>query len=186
MTDVPRSAIQPGDQHAADELMPLVYSELRSLAAAQLANERAGQTLNATALVHEAYLRLVGDRPFADRRHFFLAAAAAVRRILIERARRKKRRKHGGGRQRLDMDLLDPPERSAEDERLLAVDEALDRLAAEEPEVAQVVRLRWYAGLSIEKTAAALDLSVRTVNRHWAYARAWLFQLLKAGGDEGA
>ena len=178
---------------AADQLLPLVYAELRRLAAALLSSEKPGQTLDATALVHEAYLRLVAsgdasaprDRPFADHKHFFLAAAEAMRRILIENARRKKRPKHGGDRQRLDVEALDPPDLSAEDERILAVDETLQRLAEEEPQVAEVVRLRWFAGLSIEQTAAALGISVRTANRHWAYARAWLFQQLKTSGDDG-
>lgn len=176
------SAIERGDPHAVARLWSLVYEELRRLAAQKMAHEKPGQTLDATALVHEAYLRLVGanlERDFANSKHFFLAAAEAMRRILVENARRKKRRKHGGGQRRLDVDAVDPPDWSAEDERVLVVDEALQRLAAEEPQVAEVVRLRWFAGLSIEQTAATLDISVRTANRHWAYARAWLFQQLK-------
>ena len=185
-------AIAGGDPHAASELLPLVYDELRRLAAHRMAREQPGQTLDATGLVHEAYLRLVAsrdasaprDQRWDNRGHFFAAAAEAMRRILIENSRRKKRHKHGGGRQRLDVEELDPPDRSAEDERLLAVDEALQRLAAEEPQVAEVVRLRWFTGLSIEQTAAVLDISVRTTNRHWAYARAWLFQQLKPSSDD--
>jgi RNA polymerase sigma factor (TIGR02999 family) len=160
----------------------LVYAELRRLAAQKMAHEKPGQTLDATALVHEAYLRLVGanpERDFANSKHFFIAAAEAMRRILVENARRKKRRKHGGGQRRLDVDAVDPPDWSTEDERVLAVDEALQQLAEEEPQVAEVVRLRWFAGLGIEQTAATLGISVRTANRHWAYARAWLFQQLK-------
>ncbi len=176
------NAIDSGDAHAATQLLPLVYDELRRLAARKLAQEKPGQTLDATALVHEAYLRLVGDgaeRSWDNRGHFFIAAAEAMRRILVENARRKMRRKHGGGRRRLDLDALDPPDLAEDDERILAVDEALQRLAEEEPQVAEVVRLRWFAGLTIEQTADALSISVRTANRHWAYARAWLFQQLK-------
>jgi RNA polymerase sigma factor (TIGR02999 family) len=179
--------------HAPEQLLPLVYEELRQLAAQKLAHEKPGQTLDATALVHEAYLRLIAGRDrsatrephYANHKHFFLAAAEAMRRILVENARRKKRRKHGGGREHLDVNALDPPDRTAEDDQLLAVDEALQRLAQEEPVVAEVVRLRWFAGLSIEQTACALGISVRTTNRHWAYARAWLFQQLKPVDEEG-
>jgi RNA polymerase sigma factor (TIGR02999 family) len=181
------SAIEDGDPHAARQLLPLIYDELRKLAAQKLAGEKPGQTLDATALVHEAYLRLVGsqeERAFANRKHFFLAAAEAMRRILIENARRKQRGKHGGGRQRVDVSAIDLPDGSVEDEQVLAVDEALERLAQEQRQVAEVVRLRWFAGLSIEETAAALSISVRTANRHWAYARAWLYQQLKPSGDE--
>jgi len=180
------SAIERGDPHAAARLWSVVYEELRRLAAQKMAHEKPGQTLDATALVHEAYLRLAGanpERDFANSKHFFIAAAEAMRRILVENARRKKRRKHGGGQRRLDVDAVDPPDWSAEDERVLAVDEALQRLAEEGPEVAGGVRLRWFAGLSIEQTAATLDISVRTANRHWAYARARLFQQLKSADD---
>jgi RNA polymerase sigma factor (TIGR02999 family) len=176
------SAIEQGDEQAAEQLLPLVYDELRKLAAARLAHEKPGQTLQATALVHEAYLRLVGpaDRQpqeWNGRGHFFAAAAEAMRRILIEQARRKQCGRHGGNLRRVDLDsrlqLSDEP---AYD--LVVLDESLERLAVEEPEAAQVVKLRYFAGLTIEETAAALDISVRTVNRHWAYARAWLFQQL--------
>jgi RNA polymerase sigma factor (TIGR02999 family) len=191
-------AADRGDPHAAGQLLPLVYDELRKLAAQKLAHERPGQTLDATALVHEAYLRIVenpksegsgsdlgfgaSDFPrFAGRGHFFAAAAEAMRRILVDSARRKQRPKHGGGRQRLDLDALDLPAAVADD-RLLALDAALDRLATEEPDAAAVVKLRYFAGLTIEQTAAALGVSVRTANRHWAYARAWLYQQLTAEG----
>jgi RNA polymerase sigma factor (TIGR02999 family) len=176
------SQIETGDQHAAGQLLPLVYEELRQLAAARLAHEKPGQTLGATALVHEAYLRLVGpaDRPpqeWKSRSYFFAAAAEAMRRLLIEQARRKKRLRHGGGRQRIDLDteLLISDD---SDEALLALDEALEQLTSEEPQAAEVVKLRYFAGLTIEETALAMNLSVRTVNRHWTYARAWLYQRL--------
>jgi RNA polymerase sigma factor (TIGR02999 family) len=181
MSEVTRilGAIDQGDPHAAAQLLPLVYDELRRLAASKLARETPGQTLQATALVHEAYLRLVDDaqaQHWNSRGHFFAAAAEAMRRILIEKARRKQRRRHGGGRQRLDLAQLDVMEETAE--ALLALDEALEQLAQEEPTVAEVVKLRYFAGLTIAQTAAALGLSVRTTNRHWAYARAWLYQRL--------
>jgi RNA polymerase sigma factor (TIGR02999 family) len=185
MSEVTRllGAIEQGDPSAAAQLLPLVYEELRRLAAYKLASEQPGQTLQATALVHEAYMRLVGPAPdslWKGRGHFFAAAAQAMRRILVERARRKKRLRHGGGRKRLDLDQLDLQDEGSP-EHLVALDEALDRLANEEPVAAEVVKLRYFAGLSMEQIAAALDLSVRTVNRHWAYARAWLFQQLNDG-----
>ena len=179
MSDVTQllDAAAAGDAKAAGQLLPVVYDELRKLAAAKMANERPGQTLDATALVHEAYLRLAGDQQFNNRRHFFAAAAEAMRRILIENARRKKRIKHGGGRERINLDKVDiPDERSAEG--LLALDAALERLAGEEPAVADVVKLRYFAGLTIELTAESLGISVRTANRHWSFARAWLYQQL--------
>jgi RNA polymerase sigma factor (TIGR02999 family) len=181
MSEVTRilSVIEQGDPHAAEQLLPLVYEELRKLAAQKMADEAPGQTLQATALVHEAYLRLVDDsqaQHWNSRGHFFAAAAEAMRRILVEKARRKQRLRHGGGRQRLDLDNLEVMEETGED--LLALDEALERLAREEPAAADVVKLRYFAGLTIEQTAAALGISVRTANRHWAYARAWLFQQL--------
>ena len=174
------AAIDGGDPRAAEQLLPLVYTELRRLASQRLAQEKPGQTLQATALVHEAYLRLVGTRnsqQWNSRGHFFAAAAEAMRRILVEQARRKQRVRHGGELQRIDLDdqlaVSDAAGRN-----LLALDEALERLSVEQPEAAQVVKLRYFAGLTIEETAAALQLSVRTVNRHWAYARAWLYQQL--------
>jgi RNA polymerase sigma factor (TIGR02999 family) len=174
------TAIEQGDPHAAGQLLPIVYEELRKLAAHKLANERPGQTLQATALVHEAFLRLVGAadaKQWNSRGHFFGAAAEAMRRILVEQARRKQRVRHGGGLQRVDLDGQLAVSDTA-DVDLLALDEALQRLSAEQPEAAQVVKLRYFAGLTIEETAAALDISVRTTNRHWAFARAWLYQQL--------
>jgi RNA polymerase sigma factor (TIGR02999 family) len=185
MSDVTRilSQIESGDPSAADQLLPLVYDELRKLAAARLGQEKPGQTLQATALVHDAYVRLVDGQAqhWNSRGHFFIAAAEAMRRILIENARRKKRLRHGGGRTRLDLDNLDVADEAAS-EVLLDLDQALVRLAAEEAEVAQVVKLRYFSGLTIEQSAQALGISVRTANRHWTYARAWLFQQLNAGG----
>jgi RNA polymerase sigma factor (TIGR02999 family) len=177
MTDVTRilDAVAQGDAHAAGELLPLVYSELRRLAAQKLGREKPGQTLEPTALVHEAYLRLVGDkeerRRFKDRGHFFAAAAAAMRRILIDRARRKGAKKRGGGRQREPLDALAAPE---PDEDLLALDEALEKLAAKDPVKARLVELRYFAGLTGEQAAEVLGISPTTADRHWAYARAWL------------
>jgi RNA polymerase sigma factor (TIGR02999 family) len=189
MSDVTRilSAIDRGDPRAAEQLLPLVYDELRALAARKLALEKAGQTLQATALVHEAYLRLVDDaeaRSWNGRGHFFAAAAEAMRRILVERARSKGRLRHGGGRRRVDLDGLDLGEEQIDDE-LLALDESLGRLAAEEPMVVEVVKLRYFAGLTIEEAAAALGISVRTANRHWAYAKAWLYQELSRQCEPG-
>jgi RNA polymerase sigma factor (TIGR02999 family) len=179
MTDVTRilSAIEQGDSSAADQLLPLVYDELRKLAAQQLAQEKPGQTLEATALVHEAYLRLVereprgSSAPWDNRRHFFAAAAEAMRRILVENARRKQRHKHGGGRQRVA--LVDQPAPTA-DEELLALDEALRQLAAEDAVAARVVELRHFAGLGHEQIAAVLGTTVYQARQKWAYARAWL------------
>jgi RNA polymerase sigma factor (TIGR02999 family) len=174
------SAIEHGDSHAAEQLLPLVYNELRKMAAQKMAQEKPGQTLQATALVHAAYIRLVDvekAQHWNSRGHFFAAAAEAMRRILVERARRKHRVRHGGGLHRVDLDSL-LQDSSEADDNLLALDEALARLAAEESEAAAVVKLRYFAGLTIEETALALKISVRTVNRHWAYARAWLYQQL--------
>jgi RNA polymerase sigma factor (TIGR02999 family) len=189
MSEVTRilSAIEQGDQGAAEQLLPLVYDELRKLAAQRLALEKPGQTLDATALVHEAYLRLLGDGAdrsdesglaWNNRGHFFAAAAEAMRRIVIENARRKRRLRHGGGRQRLDLDGLNlaAAEPAAD---LLALDAALERLAAEENTVAELVKLRYFAGLTTADAAAALGISLRTANRHWAYAKAWLYRELR-------
>ena len=176
-----------GGVNAAAELLPLVYDELRKLAAARLADERQGQTFQPTALVHEAYLRLVdADRVqhWNGRGHFFAAAAEAMRRILVENARAKGRLKRGGGRQRLDLDQAAVVD-GEDSEDLLALDEALEVLAAEEAETAEVVKLRYFGGLTIEQAAAALGISVRTANRHWAYARAWLYQRLVGDGGAG-
>ena len=169
MSDVTRilSAIEQGDPHAAGQLLPLVYDELRKLAAAKLAQEKPGQTLDATALVHEAYLRLVGDQQFANRHHFFAAAAQAMRRILIDAARRKKLAP------RVAIEGLQLAARG-DDERLLELHDALDRLAAEEPTAARIVEARVFAGLSVEEAAAALGLSRAAAYREWAFARAWL------------
>jgi RNA polymerase sigma factor (TIGR02999 family) len=173
-------AIAQGDPHAPNRLLPLVYEELRRLAAHKLAQEKSGQTLQATALVHEAYLRLIGAEQahsWNGRGHFFAAAAEAMRRILVENARRKRRLRHGGDRRRIDLDTMDLAAEAPSDD-LLALDEALEQLAAEEPTAAAVVKLRYFAGLTIEQAADALNLSVRTANRHWAFARAWLYRRL--------
>ena len=182
MSDVTRilSAIESGDPSAAEKLLPLVYDELRKLAAAKLANEKAGQTLQATALVHEAYLRLVEvdqRSQWNSRRHFFAAAAEAMRRILVERARRKDRQKHGGDWNRISLGGIEAADNSR-DIDLLILDEALDCLAEDEPVACELVKLRFFVGLSIEHAAEALGISLRTANRNWAYAKAWLFQAL--------
>jgi RNA polymerase sigma factor (TIGR02999 family) len=182
MTKVTRvlSAIEQGDPSAASQLLPLVYDELRKLAAQKLAQEKPGQTLQATALVHEAYLRLVDveqAQHWNSRRHFFAAAAEAMRRILVEQARRKNRYKHGGGRQRVPMERAQPGYRAAAAE-LIAIHEALDKLAAEDAEAAQLVELRYFAGLSVEQAAETLDLPRSTAYAHWAYAKASLRVLL--------
>jgi RNA polymerase sigma factor (TIGR02999 family) len=192
MTDVTRilSKIEEGNPRAAEELLPLVYAELRRLAARKLANEKAGQTLDATGLVHEAYLRLVARGPTTEnqnhhwdgRGHFFAAAAEAMRRILVENARRKHRLKRGGEFQRVATgELEDPADAPAED--ILAVDEALDLLATADAQAAQVVKLHFFAGLSFDEVAALLGISVRSAYRDWAFARAWLARRL--GGDKG-
>jgi RNA polymerase sigma factor (TIGR02999 family) len=171
------SAIEQGDPHAAEQLLPLVYEELRKLAARRLAQEKPDQTLQATALVHEAYLRLVDvDRAqhWNSRGHFFAAAAEAMRRILIDSARRKGRQKRGGGcRRRVDLDSQDLVSQATPDE-LLLLDDALAALTAEEPEAGQLVKLRYFAGLSVEQAAELLGLSRTTAYEHWAYARVWL------------
>ncbi len=164
------------DRRSAADLLPLVYAELRALAAARMANEATGHTLDPTGLVHEAYLRLVGPKDAArwdGRGHFFAAAAEAMRRILVEHARRKRGPEHGGHLRRCDLDPEGPtaPDRS---DRLLALDEALDRFAAAEPRAAEVVKLRYFAGLTVAEVAALLGISPRTVDGDWAYARAWL------------
>lgn len=182
MTDVTRilDAAAAGDPDAANKLLPLVYAELRQLAAARLAGEKPGQTLQATALVHEAYIRLVGAGSGSEwngRGHFFAAAAEAMRRILIEAARRKRREKHGGGRQRVDLDdvTADPDDRADD---LLALDEALTALAQEAPAKADLVKLRYFAGLTLEEAAVCQGISLATAKRHWALARAWLYDAL--------
>jgi len=182
MSEVTRvlSQIEQGYPQAAEKLLPLVYDELRKLAAAKLAQEKPGQTLQATALVHEAYLRLVGggqEQSWNGRGHFFGAAAEAMRRILINRARDKGRIKCGGQLNRLDLEKIELAI-DAPDENLMAIDEAFERLVLESPECANVVKLRFFAGLSIEEAAFALGISASTAKRHWAYARAWLFDAL--------
>jgi RNA polymerase sigma factor (TIGR02999 family) len=188
MTELTRilSAIQQGDPHAAGQLLPLVYDELRKLAAAKMVNERPGQTLQATALVHEAYLRLVDVKEaqhFNSRGHFFAAAAEAMRRILIESARKKRSHKRGGDRLRIALDeALAQAERHQD---LLALDEALTRLAQQEPAKAELVKLRYYAGLSLAEAASCLGISQSTAQRYWAVARAWLFAALSEADDPG-
>jgi RNA polymerase sigma factor (TIGR02999 family) len=170
------SAIEQGDPHAAEQLLPLVYEELRRLAARQLAQEKPGQTLQATALVHEAYLRLVDveqARHWQSRSHFFAAAAEAMRRLLVDRARRKRSRKRGGDRARVELDEENLAATLGPDE-VLAVDEALAGLAAADAQAAELVKLRYFAGLSIPEVAEALHMSPRSADRLWAYARAWL------------
>ena len=183
MNEVTRilSAIDQGDPRAAEQLLPLVYGELRKLAAGRLTNERPGQTLQATALVHEAYVRLVGPgggQNWDGRGHFFAAASEAMRRILIDNARRKRTEKHGGGHHRQDLDdIVIVAGVPVED--LLALDEALTSLEADDPAKAELVKLRYFAGLSIEDTAKTLGISAATAKRHWAYARAWLFRAIE-------
>ena len=187
-------AAHRGDKQAAADLLPLVYDELRKLAAARLAQERAGQTLDATALVHEAYLRLLaspGREPqevrFDGRGHFFAAAAEAIRRILVEQARRKKAVRHGGQRQRQDLDpdcIAAVVLEKGPDDELLALHEALDRLAERHPQKAELVKLRYFAGLTADQAAAALGISPSTADRNWAYARAWLRRAMSEGIDQ--
>lgn len=176
------NAAQQGDPKAAEELLPLVYDELRRLAAWRLANERPGQTLQATALVHEAYLRLIGneDARWEGRRHFFGAAAEAMRRILVDNARRKKRLKHGGLLERVDVEDVEIASPIPDDD-LLAVDEALDRLTAVDPRAAELVKLCFFIGLTQEQAAKELGVSISTVERTWAFARAWLFREIQKG-----
>ncbi len=176
-------SVAQGDSKAAEELLPLVYEELRHLAGAKMANEAPGQTLQPTALVHEAWLRLVGSGPqqWNSRGHFFGAAAEAMRRILIERARKRARVRHGGGMVLLDGRQLDVAI-TTDDDLLLRVDEALEELAREAPDKAQLVKLRFFGGLSIAEAAEALGIAPATAKRHWAFARAWLFTELQASG----
>jgi RNA polymerase sigma factor (TIGR02999 family) len=173
------SAIEHGDPKAAEQLLPLVYEELRRLAAARMANEPPGQTLQPTALVHEAYLRLVGDpaRKWDGRAHFFGAAAEAMRRILIDRARRKRAVRHGGNFERVDLQDIEAVA-ATEPEELLEVDEALAKFAAQDPHKAELVKLRYFAGLTIEEAAEVLGISAPTAKRWWAYSRAWLYNEL--------
>jgi RNA polymerase sigma factor (TIGR02999 family) len=190
MNDVTRilAAIEHGDTQAAEQLLPLVYDELRKLAAAKLAQEKPGQTLQATALVHDAYIRLVEKdqaRHWDGRGHFFAAAAEAMRRILVDAARRKRRPKHGGDRRRVDADEAgDAIALPVAD--LLALDDALSKLAAEDKDSADLVKLRYFAGLSLAEAAEALGLPARTAGRRWAYARAWLGEELLGASDRNS
>ncbi|NOS71584.1 MAG: sigma-70 family RNA polymerase sigma factor [Verrucomicrobia bacterium] len=186
MSDVTRilDRVERGDARAAEELLPLVYDELRRLAAHKMAHESAGQTLQPTALVHEAWLRLVGNEnhEWDGRAHFFSAAAEAMRRILIDRARRKRAVRHGGDQQRVElqeMDLASP----TDDDQLLAVSEALDKLAAEHKVEAELVKLRYFVGLTNEQAAEVLGISVRTAKYYWTHARAWLFKAIKSSAS---
>ena len=175
--------LRAGDKRAADRLLGAVYDELRRLAARKVARERPGQTLQPTALVHEAYLRLLGDEGanWQNRAHFYGAAAEAMRRILVEAARRKARLKHGGGRRRFEIDEADAIVEAVSID-LIALDEALNQLATEDAKKADLVKLRYYAGLTVEEAAEVLGISRATADRYWSYARAWLFDAL--GGDE--
>jgi RNA polymerase sigma factor (TIGR02999 family) len=174
------TAIEQGDPTAADKLLPLVYEELRKLAAHRMANEAAGHTLQATALVHEAWMRLVGSEnpKFENRAHFFAAAAEAMRRILIDNARRKRALRHGGGQQRVDLEQAELVTASDEDQ-LIAVNDALDKLTAQNKPEAELVKLRYFVGMTLEEAADVLGISARTADNYWAHARAWLFHELK-------
>jgi RNA polymerase sigma factor (TIGR02999 family) len=183
MSDVTRilEAVAHGDPTAADELLPLVYQELRKLAAHKMAGQAPGHTLQPTALVHEAWLRLAGNEPgrFTGRAHFFAAAAEAMRHILIDSARRKRAARHGGGQVRVDIEHVEIAS-LVDDEELLAVHDALDKLAAEDPQKAELAKLRYFVGLSFEEAAEVLGISVATAKRHWAYARAFLYEQIQA------
>lgn len=187
MNDVTRilSKVEQGDPKAAEDLLPLVYAELRKLAADRLSKELPGQTLQPTALVHEAYIRLVDTNragKWDSRGHFFAAAAESMRRILVDRARRKLRSKHGGDRRRVDLELGDLVFRD-NSRQLLVLDEALDQLQDEDPVKAKLVKLRYFAGLSVEESAAALGISRATASRYWAYAKTWLYCALEDAGE---
>jgi len=186
MSDVTRilTAIEQGNLKAADKLLPLVYEELRLLAAQKLSHESPGQTLQATALVHEAYIRLVGEsvQNWESRRHFFLAASEAMRRIIIDIARRKKSQKHGGHQQRIDIDHINVVDKNVPD-NLLELNEALTRLTDHDPDVADLVKLRYFGGLTLEQVAKVKDISRKTAGRYWKYARLWLYRELTSGGQ---
>lgn len=184
MSDVTQilSQIEHGDPSAAEQLLPLVYEELRKLAAAKLAHEKPGQTLQPTALVHDAYLRLVDvekAQHWNSRGHFFGAAAEAMRRILVESARRKKRLRHGGEREHIDIEIADPGVEGESRVDLLALDDALKALASKHSEKAQLVKLRFFAGLTLAEAAEASQLPIATADRHWKFARAWLARELR-------
>src|SRR6187399_19094 len=174
-------AISRGESKAADELLSLVYEELRRLAAAKMASESPGQTLQATALVHEAWLRLTSDdqRKWNDRTHFFAAAAEAMRRILVDNARRKRAARHGGGQQRVEIPEL-ASAAIEDDDKVLAVNEALEKFAVLDPQKAELVKLRYFVGMTLEQAAQAMGISERTAKRYWAFARAWLHEEIKA------
>ena len=183
------NAYPPEDPQAAAELLPLVYKELRSLAEARMRNEAPGQTLQATALVHEVWIRLLGPdgnaQSWGNRAHFFAASAEAMRRILIDRARKKKREKHGGKLKRVDIEDLDVAETTPSDV-LLAVDEAIEKLSEEDPDAVKLIKLRFFIGLEMSEIATTLGISERAAYRLWAFARAWLFRELKPETDEGS
>ena len=185
MNDITRilNSIEQGDAKAAGELLPLVYEELRKLAAVRMAREAPGQTLQATALVHEAWLRLTGneDQKWDGRAHFFGAAAEAMRRILVERARSRQRLRHGGGQQQVDLEAVEIP-MTVEDEKLLQVNEVLGELEAADAIEARIVKLKFFMGMKAEEIAAALGVSEKTVQRHWAHAKAWLFERIRRQG----
>ena len=189
MNDITRilNSIQQGDAKAADELLPLVYEELRKLAAVRMAQEAPGQTLQPTALVHEAWVRLVGEAnpKFDGRGHFFAAAAEAMRRILIDNARRKRALRHGGGQARVDIDDVEL-RAEAKDDELLATHEALDKLSAENKSMAELVKLRFFVGLTNKAAAEILGVSEPTVERWWAFVRAWLFREIRGQSDSGS
>jgi RNA polymerase sigma factor (TIGR02999 family) len=184
LSDVTRilKAIEQGEPQAADQLLPLVYEELRKLAASKMAHEAPNQTLQATALVHEAWLRVAGNEnpAFANRAHFFAAAAEAMRRILIEKARRKRALRHGGGQQRASLDGALEVAGPVDDGELLAVHEALDKLAGQNKTQAELVKLRYFVGMSLEEAAEVLGVSARTADNYWAHARAWLYREINA------
>lgn len=180
------NGVQHGDPRAAEELLPLVYEELRKLAAHRMANEASGHTLQPTALVHEAWLRLVGgDTPaqFQNRAHFFAAAAEAMRRILIDRARRRRAIRHGGEQRRVDVEEVEIASPAADDDQLLALSEALDKLALEHKTEAELVKLRYFVGLTNDEAAEALGISPRTAKYYWTHARAWLFHMIRKTGE---
>ena len=182
------SALEQGDPNAPEQLLPLVYDALRKLAAQRMSEESPGQTLQATALVHEVYLRLVGaekGQHWDSRGHFFAAAAEAMRRILIDNARRKQRPKHGGDRQRIDLDYVSPFTVDPRDD-VLALDEAISQLAREDPQKAELVKLRYFAGFTVEEAADLLGISRSTAKEHWAYARAWLFAALNDNSQDSS
>jgi RNA polymerase sigma factor (TIGR02999 family) len=187
LSDVTRilQSLEPGDPTAAGELLPLVYEELRKLAAVRMAREAPNQTLQPTALVHEAWLRLVGgdSRSFANRAHFFAAAAEAIRRILIDKARRRRALRHGAGKQPLDLDQMEIAA-PADDEEILEVHEALDKLALLNSPEAELVKLRYFVGMTLEESANALNISARTADNYWAHAKAWLFNEIKRNRAE--